>query len=83
MSVSSAITGSMGDFEKEIGTLESVVQANPNLKEYIDPAINKLRETREFIYGINWQLLESKKSELDIYKETIKDYEDLINKPEI
>lgn len=83
LSVSSAITGSMDVFNKEIETLKSVVQANPSLAEYITPAIIKLNETKDFIHDINSQLLDSKKSELDNYKETIKDYEGLINKPEI
>lgn len=80
LSVSSTITGSVDVFDKQIETWKSVVQANPTLSEYINPAIDKLTEIKNYVYEQNWQLLDNKKTDLDYYKEIIDVYEDKINK---
>jgi len=83
LSISSTITSSISGFDQQIETLKSVVQANPTLIEYVKPAIDRLRETRNFVYHVNWQLIDSQKSELEPYRKIIEDYGKLINKKRI
>ena len=57
---------------------------DPTLREYIDPIIDRLKETKSYVESIDFQLIDSKKPELTAtYPATINKFETLINKEDI
>jgi len=77
------LDASIHDIEDTIKNLESVVSQHPSVNEIVYPTIDWMKETRNLMAHNLEELISLKKSELDEYEKSVKDYEKMINNPKV
>ena len=77
------LEGSIHYINNMIENLESVVSQNPSIGEIICPTIDWMKETRNRMVHNNQTLIFAKKSTLDGYEKSVRDYEKMIKNPKV
>lgn len=77
------LDSSIHNLEDTIKNLESIVSQHPSVNEIVYPTIDWMKETRNFMAHNVDELISLKKSELDEYEKSVKDYEKMINNPKV
>lgn len=78
----SNISQSIENLDKSIKLLRFAM-ADSSARHFVYPALRKLKETRNEMVHNREVFLGNNKSDLEIYEKSVKEYEELINKPDV